>query len=440
MSVLKQKKIPDIESHKYKVLIVESSKTIMAMLFNNLNGLKNIYPLSAMNITDCCKILDSYAEEILLAVVDYGLHDAQNGKAIDIVQSYHIPVIALVGDLDKTIHDYMHQKQVLDYVSKRQPNEIEYITHLVQRFYSNREIKLLIVDDSASVRKQLQKLLIRYQYQVFLAEDGIEALKVLDENKDILLIITDYNMPNMNGDQLTQTIRKSYRREDLAIIAISDPSKKGLSITLLKSGANDFISKPFEIEEFYCRVTQMTDMMSYIRKIKLTATTDELTGLHNRRYFFDIGGKLYDNAKRQHIHIAAAMIDADFFKKVNDNYGHETGDEVLRALAKSLKESFRTSDVIARYGGEEFICLITTQNRQTAKNVLEKVRKNIENLSVDACGSCVKFTVSIGVTLSLDISLTRMLNAADQALYAAKRNGRNQVFFYEDLPAIKEFN
>jgi len=422
-----------IELNKYKVLIVASSKTIMAMLFNNINGLKDIYPLSAMNFSDCQKILASQGTEILIAIVDYGLYDAQNGAAIELVETYHIPIIALVGTLNESVHQEMRKRKVLDYVSKRQPHEIDYITHLVQRFYSNREIKILVVDDSPSIRMQLKKVLLRYQYQVLLATDGVKALQILDKNTDISLIITDYNMPNMNGGQLIQNVRKTYKREDLSIIAFSDPNQKGLSVTLLKSGANDFISKPFEIEEFYCRVTQMTDMISYIRKIKQTATTDELTGLHNRRYFFDIGGKLYDNAKRNHLTIAAAMIDADFFKKVNDNYGHETGDEVLRALAKSLKGSLRNSDIIARYGGEEFVCLLVIEDKADANEVFNKVRHNIEQLSVDSFGVTVKFTVSIGVSLSLDINLTKMLNTADQALYAAKENGRNQVYFYEDI-------
>ena len=421
----------DHRNNKYKVLIVESSKTIMAMLFNNINTLKDIYPLTAMNINDCKTLLDNQCHEILIAIVDYSLQDANNGEAIDLVHSYNIPIIALTGDVSIEVHKMMQQKRVLDYVSKLQPHEIEHITHLIQRFYSNRHIKSLIVDDSPSALHQIETLLARYQYQVLKASDGIKALDVLQENPDISLIITDYNMPNMDGNELIQKVRKSYRREDLSIIAMSNPNQKDLSTTLLKSGANDFISKRFEIEEFYCRVTQMTDMISYIRKIQQTATTDELTGLHNRRYFFDIGGKLYANAKRKHLHIAAAMFDADHFKNVNDTYGHEVGDEVLRALAKSIKSNLRNSDIIARYGGEEFVCLLTINMQRDAHQVFEKIRQSIEALEVEALGKKIKFTISIGVTTELGINLEKMLNMADQALYKAKKTGRNKVCFFQ---------
>lgn len=428
--------IQDEQPNKYKVLIVESSKTIMTMLFSNINKLSKIYPITAMNAEDCQFLLETQTAEILIAIVDFSLQGTKDGAMIDLVHSYHIPIIALTGDINTEIHQLMQQKQVLDYVSKRQLHEIEYITHLVQRFYTNRQIKVLIVDDSILVLEQLDILLTRYQYQVLKAHDGIEALLILKEHSDISLMITDYHMPNMNGNELIQKVRKKYRREDLSIIAMSLPNQKNLSTSLLKSGANDFISKQFEIEEFYCRVTQMTDMISYIRKIKETAITDELTGLHNRRYFFDVGEKLYDNAKRKHLYLAAAMFDADFFKKVNDTYGHEIGDEVLRALANSLQENLRSSDILARYGGEEFVCLLVINHKDDIKKIFEKIRKNIESLEVNAMGKIVKFTISIGVTTNLNQNLNQMLNAADQALYEAKSTGRNKVCYDQSVEEI----
>jgi PleD family two-component response regulator len=171
---------------------------------------------------------------------------------------------------------------------------------------------------------------------------------VLAEHPDTTLVITDVNMPVMGGFELISAIRRQYRREDLAIIGLSDASKAGLSAALLKAGANDFVAKPFQVEEFYCRVTQNTNMVGYVRQIKDFATRDFLTGAYNRRHLFEMGGKLYASAQRGNIAIATGVIDADHFKHINDTYGHHAGDAALKCIADVLQSSLRQTDVVAR--------------------------------------------------------------------------------------------
>ena len=259
------------------------------------------------------------------------------------------------------------------------------------------------------------------------ASNGKEALEVLEQHDDISLVITDYNMPEMNGLELIDAIRRDYRREDLAIIGVTDVSKAGLSVLLLKSGANDFLSKPFEIEEFYCRVTQNTNMISYVREIRDLATRDYLTKVYNRRHLYDVGEVLYANAKRGNVILAAAMVDADHFKAINDTYGHHIGDQALIALANALTLSLRNSDIVARYGGEEFACLAVIKKEDDAVLAFERVRKEVEDIELYSDGKRVRITVSIGVTTNLSSSLDEMLQRADAAVYEAKNSGRNRV-------------
>jgi diguanylate cyclase (GGDEF)-like protein len=297
----------------------------------------------------------------------------------------------------------------------------------VGRLCENQAVKVLVVDDSPSFRMYLEGLLKQYRYRTLTAADGKEALAQVERHPDISLVITDYNMPNMNGQELIQALRRDYRREDLAIIGLSDRDNKGLSARLLKTGANDFLNKPFEVEEFYCRVTQNTNMISYVRQVRDSATRDFLTRVYNRRHLFDVGETLYANARRGRICLGAALIDADHFKRINDTWGHQVGDQALKAIADTLTASLRKSDIVARYGGEEFVCLAVLKAPADAKLVFERVRANLEAIELEAAGERVRITASVGVTLSLEDDLDAMLQRADEAVYKAKEAGRNRV-------------
>lgn len=369
----------------------------------------------------------SRPERFFCAVLDLNLPDAPNGEVVDLVRKFDIPVVVLTGSIDRKLRDSMLKKQVIDYIVKRNTTEIEHVAYVVGRLYENQHVKVLVADDSPSFRAYVEALLKNYRYFTHTAANGREALRMLDQHPDISLIITDFHMPEMNGQQLIEAVRRKYRREDLAIIGLSDASQDGLSAMLLKSGANDFLSKPFEIEEFYCRVTQNTNMISYVRQVRDSATRDFLTKAFNRRHLFEVGETLYANAKRGSIKLAAALIDADHFKQINDTFGHQIGDEALKLISTTLHKSMRRSDVVARYGGEEFVCLAIVKESEDASFVFERVRSALERIDLQVDGQRVVITASIGVTLELQDSLDAMINRADQAVYQAKEAGRNRV-------------
>jgi len=310
---------------------------------------------------------------------------------------------------------------------KRNLNEIEYVINTVRRLRENMGRKVLVVDDSRSSRQLLHSLLKRQYLNVFEASNGEQALQILAKHNDILLIITDYNMPVMNGTEFIAKVRNKYSRNEIAIIGISASGSGTVSIKLLKSGANDFISRPFMHEEFNCRVNQNIDSVVSYNALKDAAERDFLTGMFNRKYLFSVGKKLFQNAKRENITLMVAMIDIDYFKKINDLHGHDIGDKALQHISSIFTNTLREADIISRIGGEEFCLLCVNINDANSEKLLERYRKAIMDTPLVIDHLTVPMTVSIGYTTQLQDSLENMMKDADSALYKAKETGRNKV-------------
>jgi diguanylate cyclase (GGDEF)-like protein len=234
-------------------------------------------------------------------------------------------------------------------------------------------------------------------------------------------------MPKMDGITLTKKIRSKYSFDEKIIIAISGNIERNTSSRFLKSGANDFLNKPFNQEELKCRIDNNIRIVMLLDEIKNMAYRDALTKLYNRRYFYEIATKTFASRKRKHFDVSIIMLDIDHFKRLNDTYGHQTGDLALQKFAAVLKKNLRESDILARYGGEEFIVLTIGCDEKKAFLVADnKIRQEIEKLSfIDSNGKEIHFTVSAGVS-SKGETLDEMIKNADKMLYKAKES-RNKV-------------
>jgi diguanylate cyclase (GGDEF)-like protein len=270
-------------------------------------------------------------------------------------------------------------------------------------------------------------MLAQYRYPILLATNGREALTLLEQHPDTALVLTDYHMPEMDGLGLVRGIRRRYRREELAIIALSQAHEKELSATMLKAGANDFLNKDFQAEELYCRLVQNTNMVHFVRQLRDLINLDYLTRLYNRRYLFQVANLLHAEASARPGVLALAMVDADYFKRINDSFGHSAGDEALKHIATLLRRTFQHTDIIARYGGEEFVCVVTADRPEDAWHRFDKLREDIATTPLSFEGATIRMTVSIGLTTVLGNSLTEMIACADRAVYRAKAEGRNRV-------------
>jgi len=360
------------------------------------------------------------------AVVDFILPDAPSGEAVPCTVNAEIPTIVMTGNIDKQTRDTVEKYPIIDYIIKENKQAYQYLEKQLLRLIRNESVKVLVVDDLASTRRYIYNLLARHKYQILLAEDGKEALTILEATPSISVIITDNEMPNMNGDELCTEIRRLYDSDEKAIIGISGADSSDLSTLFLKNGANDYLHKPFNNEEFYCRLSQNVDMLELMATIKRQANTDYLTNLPNRRYFFKEAEKSLKQIKRAKGNSSLAMLDIDHFKSINDTYGHDAGDEVLKGLSACFKKFFE-KHLVARLGGEEFAVYFADADKQESLKRLEDFRYFIEANSQEFSQEKIKFTISIGFSNGPVYQIDELLKQADLKLYNAKESGRNKV-------------
>lgn len=361
------------------------------------------------------------------AVVDINLPDAAPGEALDATMRRGIPTIAFTSDLSDTLREDLWSRGIVDYVLKEGRHSLEYIASLLERLERNPLTSILVVDDSASARAYLRRLLEIHRYRVVEADGGEQALSALHGDTGIRMALLDFVMPDMGGDALAREIRVRFPGRGLAVIGVSAQGNSRMSARFLKSGANDFLSKPFTAEELYCRVSQNLDLLERFETIERMAISDSLTGLYNRRYFMEAGRQRHAECLRHHTPLALAVADADFFKRVNDRYGHPAGDAVLAGIASALRTRSRISDVVARLGGEEFGILLPGMGEADARRVIDGMRQDIAGRPVSFGGMAIPVTVSIGLTVKPGESFDSMFQEADRNLYLAKEAGRNRL-------------
>ncbi len=411
----------------HKILIVEDSKMFVSLLKSRVT---KDFDLTCDTCASYQEAVDLFAQgnqhHYLLAILDLTLPGSPDGEIVDLVKSYNIPVVVVSGRMDSLIRDNILEKQVLDYIMKG-PHTLDLLSSTISRFLRNRDIKILVVEDSKLVRDNTQTILENQKFAVVTADDGMKALQQLKKYPEIRLVITDYNMPKMDGFELTAEIRKHFPMDRIAIIGMSAHGNPLLSAQFLKRGANDFINKPYFEEELVWRVHQNVEMILQLELLREAAIKDALTGLYNRRYFFQVGENLFANAKRGNLSLCVAMLDIDHFKNINDSFGHACGDLVIQKVAECLQQNFRSSDIVARLGGEEFVVITSNMNQENILSHFEKLRLELSQLEIREKQQKVELTVSIGICQTIQDSLDKTVSYADELLYQAKNAGRNRI-------------
>ncbi len=291
--------------------------------------------------------------------------------------------------------------------------------------------RVLVVDDERLNRKVLSALL-EQQHDVVLAKSGQQALDRLKADPNIDLILLDVVMPEMNGHETLRRIKQREETRDIPVVFITalnsvDDEEQGLML-----GAADYISKPFRPAIVKLRVENHLRFVHQRKLLENLAGRDGLTEINNRRTFDELLRKEWRRAERSGLPLSIAMVDVDFFKFFNDNYGHARGDQVLRSVAKTMSWGLRRpADTVARYGGEEFVLMFPETHAEGAESLTNMLRESIVALGIPhAYSDAADFvTVSIGgaTTLHEDEDAASLLETADRKLYEAKSRGRNRV-------------
>jgi two-component system cell cycle response regulator len=301
------------------------------------------------------------------------------------------------------------------------------------------KFRLLLVEDEPTQRMMLERQLTRAGYVVDTAENGAEALnKILAGQYQILL--TDWDMPGMDGPTLCKRVREANLSTYVYILLLTGHLTTDDVVVGLGAGADDYVKKPANQAELLARlsagsriVTLEQSLREAKDKIQLLSVTDSLAGTFNRRYLNEQLLKEVERARRYGHSLAAIMADLDRFKRINDERGHQSGDEVLRKFADLAKTLIRPSDWIARYGGEEFVIVLPETDASGAAIVAEKIRATCAGSPMQLASGDLLVTSSFGVAAlssgsqSADAAAAEMLREADAALYNSKHEGRNRV-------------
>ena len=299
-----------------------------------------------------------------------------------------------------------------------------------------RSTTVLVADDSPVFRKLVEQTLSEKEHSLIFAKNGAEAIELFSKHSPGLVIV-DWIMPDLSGIELCERIRSRSQVQYTYIIILTGKAEKEDVVAGLAAGADDYLTKPFHREELVARVGVGLRVVELNRQIEAKnvllqqlALTDALTGLPNRRAVEDWAMRQLSGAARHGFSFWVVMADLDHFKAVNDTYGHEAGDTVLKRFAEILKDVSRRSDICARMGGEEFVFVLTHASTENAKLVAERVRAKLEGTQFVFRGQNVTVTASFGMAgfagkHAPDFS--GLLAQADCALYSAKRLGRNRV-------------
>ena len=297
--------------------------------------------------------------------------------------------------------------------------------------------RVVLIDDDPAILRLLTKILASRGIEVIPCATGAEGLRTLDTQRWELCLL-DRGLPDMDGLEICRHVKANARFDARQVIILSAYESIDARVEALDLGADDYITKPFHSTELLARVNaarrvveMQQELVDMARQLEELSSRDGLTGVFNRRHFGTTLENAFAHSARYHRPLSVAIIDLDSFKNINDTLGHQAGDAVLTEVAKRFSGSVRASDYLARYGGEEFVVLLPETHLDDAVSFAEKVRTAVAASPVAiAEGRELPVTVSVG-TASLAHSAfntpAEMIAAADEALYRAKRNGRNRV-------------
>ena len=287
-------------------------------------------------------------------------------------------------------------------------------------------MKIVLVEGNGVDRHAIRSMLEERRETVHAFANGLDAWSFIKENNDIDLIITSLNVQGMTGLEICWNARiLAEQRKSMYVVAISEQEEADMLVEALDSGADDYLQKPLHEEILLARLRVAERMIMLQKQLIMLADHDPLTSLYNRRAFFEKAGMLVQAGPVSDNPIHAIMFDIDYFKLVNDTYGHDAGDEVIKFVARLAND---VDGIVGRLGGEEFAIILSGYSLLQTARIADQLRQDIAATVLDFDGREISVTSSFGVAyFHPDDCIDDMLKRADMALYKSKRNGRNRV-------------
>jgi len=410
-----------------KLLFVEDSALVLKVMRRLVQEANAFEADFAETYAQAKEYIADNPEKYFAAVVDLNLPDAPKGEVVDLVLGFKIPTLVLTATFDEDKKDSLFKKGIVDYVVKENRYSYDYAVKLMVRLCHNHAIKIMVVDDSLVARKQVGNLLRKYLFQVVEVDGAKPAVRALIDQPDIKMVVTDYHMPEVDGFELVKLIRGKYGKHDLTIIGLSGEGDASLSARFIKNGANDFLRKPFNQEEFYCRIMHNIESLEAIEIIKDTANRDYLTSLYNRQHFYQLVDHKINQCQTDNLDYALAIVEIDDFREFNNVYS-EYGDSVLVKFADQMGEQFKEF-VTARLNGSQLVVFLWGMTINDCEGYMNDFREQIKKISIDTHEGEQFLSVSVGLSFSNEDSLRQMLENCDALINRAQEAGKDIVLF-----------
>jgi len=369
--------------------------------------------------------------ETIVADVDFDGGELSGIEAVKKIQESHettIPTIFVSDRKDDIETRLMASRTGGEEFFYRAVDPGQLIEKIEQYTHSNIQdpYRILVVDDSRAQAKYIENILHKAGMIPYVITEPMQVLLALADFQPEIIIMDMY-MPGCTGMELARVIRQQDRFHSVPIIYLSAEDDVNKQLHAMSLGGDDFLTKPIDPKHL---IATLQNRGRRARSLLALMIRDSLTGLYNHTHTLHLLELEISKAKQKNLPICFAMLDIDYFKKINDNYGHPIGDRVLKSLSLFLKQRLRKTDHIGRYGGEEFAIVLPNTTERDAKTILNEIRDRFGELPQPAGSGSFNVTFSCGIALSSGENAQSLCEKADQALYDAKRNGRNIVRCY----------
>lgn len=406
-----------------KILLIDDNKMLSKLLAKKIQNTLNYEVDIAHTMTEAIAMLNN---EYFLSFVDLCLPDAMNGEIVDVVAD-KIPTIVLTASNDTNKREEFMHKNILDYIFKESDTCVDQILDAISTLSHYAKTKVILAMAKLPERNEIKKFLSQRLFKVLAAAHGEEALLYLEDNDDTKLIIADAKMPVVSGEELLAEIRTKYNDDDLGVILLGEKDDVA-EARVLKNGANDYLIKPLLKELFNCRLDRVLNYMQDKKFIKTYNNLDHTSGLKDHYTFrSEVEDYLNDIAGGEQ-EFAFAFLDIDELKSINDEYGFEIGDSIIKICADEMIAETKGRDILGRYSAEKFGILLKNISQERALKILSRIRVNIKNAGILINLDELFFTASLGVVFANSgAKLDDLVEKATKALSAAKNNGKDRI-------------
>lgn len=406
-----------------KILLIDDNKMLSKLLAKKIQNTLNYEVDIAHTMAEAIAMLNN---DYFLSFVDLCLPDAMNGEIVDVVAD-KIPTIVLTASNDTNKREEFMHKNILDYIFKESDTCVDQILDAISTLSYYAKTKVILAMAKLPERNEIKKFLSQRLFKVLAAAHGEEALLYLEDNDDTKLIIADAKMPVVSGEELLAEIRTKYNDDDLGVILLGEKDDVA-EARVLKNGANDYLIKPLLKELFNCRLDRVLNYMQDKKFIKTYNNLDHTSGLKDHYTFrSEVEDYLNDIASGEQ-EFAFAFLDIDELKSINDEYGFEIGDSIIKICADEMIAETKGRDILGRYSAEKFGILLKNISQERALKILSRIRVNIKNAGILINLDELFFTASLGVVFANSgAKLDDLVEKATKALSAAKNNGKDRI-------------